>query len=76
MERKKQGFAVPIDEWLKDDIKDYLLDYINEESLNKHGLFDDNLIIQLRDSYLDDGKVNFNKIWIILMFQMWYEEWM
>jgi asparagine synthase (glutamine-hydrolysing) len=76
MDRPKMGFGIPIFEWLKDDLKEYLLYYLDESRLKTQGIFDEKFIVLLRDNYLKGSKENINQLWIILMFQLWYEEWM
>ncbi|MEJ7677588.1 MAG: asparagine synthase C-terminal domain-containing protein [Segetibacter sp.] len=75
MNRPKMGFGVPIKEWFIKDLK-YLLDeYINDRELS-HLLFNKHFVLKLKHDFLNDKEVNFNKIWIILVFQMWYKKWM
>ncbi len=76
LDRPKSGFSLPVSEWLRGDLKDYLYEYINEEQLAKHGLLNVKKSIALRDDFLA-GKVNDEtKIWLLLMFQMWWNRWM
>lgn len=76
MNRPKKGFGVPITEWFQDELKDYFLIYLNKERLDKEGLFNTNEVIELRDKYLAGNQENVQKLWLILMFEMWYEKWM
>ncbi len=76
MDRKKMGFGVPVIEWFKDELKEYFLKYLNEERLKTEGFFNVNEIIKLRDDYFNGNKQNITKLWFLLMFEMWYEEWM
>jgi len=76
MDRPKMGFAVPIAEWFKDELKQYFLIYLNKERLDKESIFKSCEIIKLRDKYLGGDKENVQRLWFILMFQMWYERWM
>lgn len=76
MERPKMGFAVPITEWFKDELKEYFLKYLNKERLDKEGIFKSEEIITLRDEYLSGNTSNVQRLWFILMFEMWYERWM
>ena len=75
MDRPKKGFAVPITEWFKDELKDYLLLYLNEERLNKERIFNTKEVLKQRDIYLNGDKEDINRLWLILMFEMWYEQW-
>jgi asparagine synthase (glutamine-hydrolysing) len=76
MDRKKMGFGVPIFEWFKKELKDYFLDYLNENRLNREGIFNSKEIVKLRDKYFNNPKENVQRLWFILMFEMWYERWM
>jgi len=76
MNRPKKGFSVPIEEWFRDELKEYFLFYLDKSRLDKEGLFNSDVIIRLRDSYLSGNKENIQKLWFLLMFEMWYEKWM
>ena len=75
MDRPKMGFGVPIMEWFRDDLKIYFDKYISKELLSKQNIFNIDEVISLKESYLRGNKENVNKLWYILMFQMWYEKW-
>jgi len=76
MDRPKQGFGVPIQTWFKDELKEYFLVYLDKKRLDDEGLLDSGEVVKLRDSYLSGAKENIQKLWFLLMFEMWYEKWM
>jgi asparagine synthase (glutamine-hydrolysing) len=75
MDRPKKGFAVPIFEWFREELKDYLLYYLDELRLREAGIFRPEPIVQLRDGYLAGDQTNITKLWFLLMFEMWREKW-
>lgn len=75
MERPKRPFIAPLMVWFKEDLKEQLKYYLSESSLAKTGVFDPQPIIRLRDNYLKGKKVNYQKLWQVLMFQLWYNQW-
>ena len=75
MERPKKPFIAPLMVWFRDDLKEQLKYYLSEKSLSKTGVFDHAPIIKLRDEYLAGKKVNYQKLWQVLMFQLWYDRW-
>lgn len=75
MERPKKPFIAPLMVWFRDDLKEQLKYYLSESSLSKTGVFDHKPIISLRDAYLRGDKVNYQKLWQVLMFQLWYDRW-
>jgi asparagine synthase (glutamine-hydrolysing) len=75
MDRPKMGFGVPIYEWFKDELKEYFLTYLDEKRLEQEGIFNPKEVIKLRDRYLSGEAQNVEKLWSILIFEMWYERW-
>jgi asparagine synthase (glutamine-hydrolysing) len=76
MDRPKKGFSVPIADWFKDELKEYFLYYLNEERLNREGFFNSKEVVAQRDKYLSGYKENVERLWFLLIFEMWYERWM
>ncbi|SRR5579883_3210043 len=72
-ERKKHGFGVPVNQWLRTELK-YLLDkYLDPGKIKTQGLFNPNYIAKLKKSFLH-SKTNDNRIWTLLVFQLWHEQ--
>lgn len=76
MDRPKKGFGVPITTWFRDELKDYLMRYLDHSLLQQQGIFNAEAVVSLRDKYLDGASENGQKLWSLLMFQLWYEKWM
>ncbi|TAL59350.1 MAG: asparagine synthase (glutamine-hydrolyzing) [Bacteroidetes bacterium] len=75
MERPKQGFTIPIHKWFRNECKDILNQYLNADRIKKEGILKADEVKKLLDSYLNGGEYSFNKLYILLMFQMWREKW-
>jgi len=72
-ERKKAGFSIPINNWMRNELK-YLIDqYLDDNFIEKEGIFDLSYIKCLKDDFYK-GDNDDRKVWTILMFQMWYQE--
>lgn len=76
MDRPKMGFGVPIYDWFRSELKEYILFYLSNDRIEKSGIFNTFYIANLRDKYLSGADVNVNQIWFILMFEMWRERWL
>lgn len=71
--REKQGFGIPINYWLRQDLK-YLLDqYLSEELINEYNVFNYEYVSRLLELFYAE-KNDDSKIWVLLMFQMWFSE--
>jgi asparagine synthase (glutamine-hydrolysing) len=70
------GFGIPLDSWLRKELKSLLLDYLNAERIKKEGLLNHKVIDQTVQEHLS-GKVNHQyRLWALLMWEMWRERWM
>ena len=71
--RPKEGFSIPIKHWLRVDLRDMLLDHLNEERIVREGLFHYPAVKRLIDSHLA-GRENYShQLWALLVFEIWKE---
>jgi asparagine synthase (glutamine-hydrolysing) len=75
MERPKMGFIVPIMGWFRNELKGIILEYLDENKLKQDNIFNVTEVISIRDKYLNGDAVNVQKLWHILLFQMWKKRW-
>ena len=76
MDRPKMGFGIPIENWLSNELKGLVQEYLGEKSLQEHGLFNIKEVQKLVTDFFNGHKEKHLKIWYLLMFQMWYSKWM
>ncbi|MCU7551303.1 asparagine synthase (glutamine-hydrolyzing) [Chitinophagaceae bacterium LB-8] len=76
MDRKKMGFAIPVQKWLNEELKDLVQEYLSERALSKHGMFSNAYVQKMVSSFFEGRTDLYLKIWYLLMFQMWFERWM
>ena len=79
LDRPKQGFAPPIDQWLRGPLREQLLDYVDSSFLRKQGIFHASRTQCIIKEYLDNGDTgawsgnNLSKIvWPYFILQQWY----
>lgn len=74
IERPKQGFAIPLDAWLRGPLRDWAADLLEPAALRNEGLFDVAEVQRRWQEHLS-GKRNWQyQIWDVLMFQAWQRE--
>lgn len=76
MDRPKMGFAIPIEKWLAQDLKEQVLFYLDDKRLREQGFFDSETVNKLTTNFFSGKKELSVKVWHLLMFQMWYDKWM
>jgi asparagine synthase (glutamine-hydrolysing) len=76
--RKKEGFIMPITEWLLGDLEDYVRETLSAERLRRHGLFNERRVQELVDGvYAANADYrHVNKLFSLIVFQEWYELYM
>jgi asparagine synthase (glutamine-hydrolysing) len=73
-DRPKQGFAVPIADWLRNELRDWGESLLAESRLRSDGLFK---VAEVRHAWSEhlSGRRNWDmRLWTVLMMQMWLDE--
>jgi asparagine synthase (glutamine-hydrolysing) len=72
-QRKKHGFDVPIQRWLRDDLRALLHERLSAERLRLHGCFAPNEVARLIAEHESGRRDHQRKLWTLLCFQLWYD---
>jgi asparagine synthase (glutamine-hydrolysing) len=74
VDKPKSGFQIPLEEWLKGDLRYLVEKYLNEKRLDDE-IFNISEVMELKTKLLLGQYVNINQIWLVIMFEMWKEKW-
>lgn len=72
--RKKMGFGVPIANWLREELKDFLRDNLISERFANRGILKKSVVEKLINEHLSGEKDNYNQLWTILMLELWFQQ--
>ncbi|HNB80516.1 MAG TPA: asparagine synthase (glutamine-hydrolyzing) [Chitinophagaceae bacterium] len=75
LDRPKMGFGIPIEKWLRVELRPLVEEYFSENYLQKQQVFQIKAVRKLITSFYDGKTERAEKIWYLLMFQMWFEQW-
>ena len=73
-ERKKMGFSIPIENWLKGSLREWAGDLLSETNLSKYKMLDSLSINKVWNDHLQGKSNNQYPLWNVLMFISWYEK--
>ncbi|MDZ4785312.1 MAG: asparagine synthase (glutamine-hydrolyzing) [bacterium] len=71
MNQPKMGFGVPIDSWLRKDLKVWANHLLSKKTIAKQGFFNSELIDQYWQGHVSGSANNMYLLWDVLMFQDW-----
>lgn len=73
--RKKQGFAAPVAEWLKKDIKPMFDDSLASSKIVKE-YFNPSYIKQLQSDHIEGKRKNGNELWTLMNLMLWESQYL
>jgi asparagine synthase (glutamine-hydrolysing) len=73
IEHRKQGFVGPMAQWLKNDLKPYVLETLSEKNLKKHDLFNLETVKKILEEHFSGKEIHDTLIWSMVIFQAWFE---
>ena len=74
VDKPKSGFQIPLNEWLRDELRTMVDKYICLEKLDDN-IFDINQVLSIKDKFYKGENLG-TQIWLILIYQMWKEKWL
>lgn len=72
LEKSKQGFGVPVGDWLKTVLKNELLSYIDKKFVQDQQIFEFSVINTLVSNHLNNIEDNTFAVWTYYCFQKWF----
>ncbi len=73
LNKSKQGFGVPVGDWLRGALKNELISFIDKDFLIKQNIFNPPYISEIVIQHLNSKMDNTFKIWTFYCFQKWYK---
>ena len=72
--RKKQGFPIPIERWLRSEAKEMMRDLLSPQILADRGLFDPRVVAKLMDRHESGYADHSTELWGLMSIEIWQKQ--
>jgi asparagine synthase (glutamine-hydrolysing) len=72
LSQPKKGFSIPIEDWLKADLRDFVISELKDSSI--YNLVNKDQVNFTLNNFLKNKKGYYRKIWILLSLKLWANE--
>jgi len=73
LERRKMGFGVPIEYWLRHELRDFSRDVLLGRRATERGVFEPAAVERLLDEHAAAKPNRHTEIWALLMLELWHQ---
>jgi asparagine synthase (glutamine-hydrolysing) len=74
--RRKQGFGVPVGEWFRGPLKDFLADALQSARARQRGYFRPRFVDRLMAEHMSGRRDHTARLWALLMFELWHRRYL
>ncbi len=74
LERSKTGFSIPLANYFRTELKDYIYEILSYSNLKKHNLINFSYVSNLLNDHMVKKINKEHQIWDIVVFQNWYNK--
>jgi asparagine synthase (glutamine-hydrolysing) len=76
LDRKKQGFGVPIGVWFRGGLTDVFSDVLRSARARQRGYFRTGFVNRLLDEHLSGRRDHTARLWQLLVFELWHRQYL
>jgi asparagine synthase (glutamine-hydrolysing) len=74
IDRRKQGFGVPIKKWFKKDLREMLMDTLTGSRARQRGYFNPGAVEAILDEHMRGRRDNSRHLWGLLTLELWHRQ--
>jgi asparagine synthase (glutamine-hydrolysing) len=72
LHRRKQGFSLPLEHWMRKELKDGLLMILLEPRTLQRGYFEPQAVRTVMDEHFRGRRDHAGVLWMLLIFELWH----
>ena len=70
----KKGFGVPLAQWFRGSLRDFLRDHLTSREFLERGIVSPPFVHQLLEEHQSGRRDNYQWLWMLLMLELWFRE--
>ncbi len=74
--RGKEGFSIPIKNWLQKELKPMMMDVLSPEQIRGGGFFNSGYVERLKSEHLNGSHNHSHRLWALMVFEIWKEKYL
>jgi asparagine synthase (glutamine-hydrolysing) len=74
LNKPKQGFSIPMKNWLRGPIQPMMTDLLAPELVSRRGYFEPELVTKWVREHLEGSANHSHRLWALMVFEIWHEQ--
>jgi asparagine synthase (glutamine-hydrolysing) len=70
-DRPKQGFAIPLEKWLKDELRFLIEENLSKDIIEKFGFVNYTYVETLKNDFFNGKDYYYSRIWLLIVLHKW-----
>jgi asparagine synthase (glutamine-hydrolysing) len=75
LHRPKMGFSCPVDQWFRNELREFAYDTLLAQGARERGLFRPDYVRFLLDEHCRNTRDHHPRLWALLMLELWFRMW-
>jgi asparagine synthase (glutamine-hydrolysing) len=71
LSKPKQGFSIPIKNWLRGPLKPLLLELLSSKTLRERGYFRPEAVLKMARDHIANKADHSHRLWALMVFELW-----
>lgn len=76
LDRRKQGFAVPVGGWFRGDLRTFLSDVLLSRTARERGYFEPRFVERLVREHVSSRRDHTLRLWGLVVFELWHRRYL
>ena len=74
--RGKEGFSIPIKNWLKKELNPMMMDVLSPQRIKQEGYFCSEYIERLKNEHVNGIENHSHRLWALMIFEIWQDKYL